>query len=155
MLPLPVNRVGTNIGEQGCELAHGLSTKVTTLEGGSTEQLVKELIGGPAPEKLCTLGDNICGVWDERSWSIWGLRSLCCGTPCPSMKQKVFSLRRQLRAVPAQGAQHDWARVLRSWEWAARGGDYLWGVWPPWAPRFSAPPLGQARCEDKTSGFQT
>lgn len=122
MLPLPLNSVGTNIGEQGCELARGLNTKVTTLEGGSTEQLVKEPIGGRLLKSYVLWGNMSVGVWDERSWNIWGLRSLCCGTPCPSIKEKVFSLRRQPRAVPAQGNQHDWARALRSWDWDAKGG---------------------------------
>lgn len=63
MLPLPVNPVGTNIGEQGCELAHGLRTKVTMLEGGSTEQLVKEPIGG----RLL------------KSYVLWGKMSVGCG----------------------------------------------------------------------------
>lgn len=63
MLPLPLYPVGTNIGEQGCELACGLSTKVTTLEGGSTEQLVKEPMGGQL----------------LKSYVLWGKMSEGCG----------------------------------------------------------------------------
>lgn len=78
------------------------------------------------------------------------------GPSCPSLNWRCFYLERHLGAVPAQWDWDGGARALCSWEWDVRDGSGLhMGSLAITGQLIFCPPSGQARCEDKNSGFQT